>query len=122
MNGKEFPGLHLIGDFYECNCDSKFLVDLELIKKNISQLVETVDLTSVASQFHKFEEGGVTGIIALAESHIAVHTWPEVKYVSTDVYVCSYSTDNRPQARELFRHLKKLFLPARIKLQELERR
>jgi hypothetical protein len=52
-------------------------------------------LTPVGELFHRFEPGGgVTGVVLLAESHLAVHTWPELGAVTMDVYVCNFSGDN----------------------------
>ncbi len=49
---------------------------------------------------HQFGEGGgVTGVVVLAESHLAIHTWPEKMSVTVDVYVCNYGSDNREKAR-----------------------
>ena len=57
-------------------------------------------LTVVGERFFQFEPQGVTGTVLLAESHIAIHTWPEAGFVTVDVYVCNYTTDNtaRPSA------------------------
>ena len=58
--------------------------------------MKNVGLTEVGKFFHQFDgEGGVTGMIVLAESHMSLHTWPEKKYVTLDVYVCSFTQDNR---------------------------
>jgi S-adenosylmethionine decarboxylase len=60
-------------------------------------------LRSVNELFHRFEpaaRGAVTGVVLLAESHLAVHTWPELGAVTLDVYVCNFGGDNsaaRPQ-------------------------
>lgn len=45
--------------------------------------------TILFSHFHAFGEGhGSTGVIVLAESHMTVHTWPEVRYAAFDIFVC----------------------------------
>jgi len=44
--------------------------------------------TVVDSCFHRFEPQGVTGVLILAESHVAVHTWPEIGYAAVDVFTC----------------------------------
>ena len=53
----------------------------------------------------------VTGMVVLAESHLSLHTWPEECYVTVDVYVCNYTTDNRAKARRLFDGLVAAFKP-----------
>ena len=52
---------------------------------------------------HQGEPGGVTGAVLLAESHLAIHTWPERAGVTLDVYVCNFSTDNSGKAEALMR-------------------
>ena len=107
------PGLHLIGDLYDCRCDRRLMTDATALRAHCSALVYAVGLTSVGNTFHEFPgEGGVTGVIVLAESHLSVHTWPESEYVTVDVYVCNYQTDNRLQARRLFHGVQRLFNPA----------
>ena len=44
--------------------------------------------TKVGKTFHKFEPLGVTGIIAIAESHFCIHTWPEHSYAAADIFTC----------------------------------
>jgi S-adenosylmethionine decarboxylase len=76
----------------------------------------------VGSLFHSYGEGGgVTGVVVLAESHLSIHTWPESGYVTLDVYVCNYSTDNRPKAQKLFDDIQAAFNPADPHLHRVER-
>ena len=65
--------------------------------------------------------GGVTGMVVLAESHMSIHTWPEKRYVTVDVYVCSYTQDNRPRARQLYQSLLDAFKPERENSHSVER-
>ena len=59
-------------------------------------------MTIVGDSFHQFEPQGVTGTVLLAESHLAIHTWPEHGFVTIDVYVCNYTTDNTAKAEHCF--------------------
>ena len=59
-------------------------------------------LTVVGDSFFQFEPQGVTGTVLLAESHLAIHTWPEAGFVTVDVYVCNLTTDNTAKAERLF--------------------
>ena len=76
-------------------------------------------LTVVGDLFHQFpagegatdESGGVTGCVVLAESHLAIHTWPELGSVTLDVYVCNYTQDNTDKARAVVDDLQQLFKP-----------
>ena len=62
---------------------------------------EASGMTIVGDSFHQFEPAGVTGTVLLAESHLAIHTWPEHGFVTIDVYVCNYTTDNSAKAGTL---------------------
>ena len=63
----------------------------------------------------------MTGVVVLAESHLSIHTWPEAGYVTLDVYVCNYSTNNRPKAEKLFETILTAFNPADPHLHRVER-
>ena len=54
-------------------------------------------MTVVGDSFHQFEPQGVTGTVLLAESHLAIHTWPEQGFVTIDVYVCNLQPTIRPR-------------------------
>ncbi len=121
MDDKKSTGSHLMGDFYDCKCEPELLCDLNSLKDHCLHFVKTVGLNAVGHKFHKFDGGGITGMIVLAESHMSVHTWPENNYVTVDVYVCSYTQDNRPRAIRLYDLLRGLFLPNNENSLEVER-
>ena len=78
--------------------------------------VADAGLTIVDEKFFTFpdyqgEPGGVTGAVLLAESHLALHTWPERSGVTLDVYVCNFSTDNSAKAESLMDALIVAFAP-----------
>ncbi|BBL34623.1 S-adenosylmethionine decarboxylase proenzyme [Nitrosomonas stercoris] len=115
-------GLHLIGDLYACSCDERFMLDAKFLEAFCKQCVAESGLTTVGSLFHGFGEGGgVTGVVVLAESHLSVHTWPESGYVTLDVYVCNYSSDNRSKAQQLFDSILTAFNPKDPHLHRVER-
>jgi len=57
---------------------------------------------------------GITGVVLLAESHLAVHTWPELEAATLDVYVCNLGADNSARAQVLMDTLVAAFAPERI--------
>lgn len=65
--------------------------------------------------------GGVTGVVLLAESHVALHTWPELAAVTLDVYVCNHAADNSARAEALLRTLEAAFAPGRCERQRVQR-
>ena len=82
-------------------------------------------LTPVGQLFHQFgsadEPAGATGAVVLAESHLAVHTWPELDAVTLDLYVCNFSRDNSRAAREACARLIAAFAPERVEQREIQR-
>src|SRR5436305_14623473 len=115
-------GLHLIGDLTGCRCDPQLLLDGERFKAKCVELVEAAGLTTVGVSFHQFDGCRFTGCVVLAESHLAIHTWPERQGLTLDVYVCNYSADNSGKARKLHDQLVESFQPAEIARHEVERR
>ena len=77
--------------------------------------VAAAGLTAVAELFHPFPAaGGITGVVLLAESHLAVHTWPEHAGATLDVYVCNRGRDNSDRAEALLAALVAAFAPASV--------
>ena len=115
-------GLHLTAELYDCNCPSSFLRDSTALADACVRFATIAGLIVVGEQFHTFADaGGVTGVVLLAESHLAIHTWPELNGVTLDVYVCNFRDDNRSKAHALTEALVALFLPKNINRNSLLR-
>jgi spermidine synthase len=114
-------GLHLIGDLTGCRCDPQLLLDGEGFRAKCLDMVSAAGLTTMDATFHTFEGGGFTGTVVLAESHLAIHTWPERQGLTLDVYVCNYSADNSAKARKLFEQLVEYFQPGEVAKHEVDR-
>jgi S-adenosylmethionine decarboxylase proenzyme len=120
-------GLHLTADLSGCKKNLSLMTDVAGLRAMCLKLVEASGLTAVNEVFHAFpgaeqdETGGITGTVLLAESHLALHTWPELQAVTFDVYVCNYSTDNSDKASRLLNSLVRLFDPEEANRQSLER-
>ncbi|MEI6732770.1 MAG: polyamine aminopropyltransferase [Comamonadaceae bacterium] len=109
-------GLHLTADLRACACQPRLLTEAALLQGVSRSAVDRVGLTYVADKFFTFpasegQPGGVTGTVLLAESHIALHTWPETASVTLDVYVCNFMQDNSDKAESLMRELVRQFQP-----------
>ena len=110
-------GLHLTADLSGCKKNLSLMTDADHLRRACLELVQASGLTVVGELFHAFpglthdQAGGVTGTVLLAESHLALHTWPEHKAVTFDVYVCNFSTDNSSKANQLLNSLIELFDP-----------
>ena len=83
--------------------------------------MQRAQLRAVGQCFYQFGQGGITGVVVLAESHLSIHTWPETAYVTIDVYVCNYSGDNAHKAEKLLQNLIALFLPRHPLIQRIQR-
>ena len=119
-------GLHLTADLYQCAGDSALMLDADAIAALCLKHTELSGLTSVGERWVKFPDwqgqpGGVTGTILLAESHLAIHTWPETGNVTLDVYVCNFSADNAPKAQALIDGLIAAYAPENAVRQQLWR-
>lgn len=80
-------GRHLILECY--GCDIEVLKSTIRLEEVLKKSAISAEATVLHSYFHKFDQGeGVTGVIALSESHISVHTWPEHAYMAVDVFMC----------------------------------
>ncbi|MEM7155958.1 MAG: adenosylmethionine decarboxylase [Myxococcota bacterium] len=79
-------GSHYILDMYDC--PSEVIDDLERVQAALRQAAEVARSTLLGETAHRFEPQGVTALGLLAESHISVHTWPELNYAAADVFSC----------------------------------
>lgn len=114
-------GLQLCADLH--GCSGPLLTDLAALRGLLVESVQAVGLSAVAERFHAFEPAGsgITGVVLLAESHLAVHTWPEQGAVTLDLYVCNHSADNSTKAEALWQRLQAAFAPQHVNLQRLQR-
>ena len=113
-------GIHLLGEWYGCPAEP-LLTQADALRDLCRKVVDESGLTIVGDRFFQFEPHGVTGTVLLAESHLAIHTWPEAGFVTVDVYVCNYTTDNTTKAERVFRALERAFQPRRVKFQSIHR-
>jgi spermidine synthase len=104
-------GLHIVANLYRCGGDARYLTDAAGLRRFCHDSINRAGLTILGDLFHEFDGGGVTGTVVLAESHLAIHTWPELQSVTLDVYVCNYTQDNSAKARQVVTDLMNLFGP-----------
>lgn len=79
-------GRHLILELKESPYE--VLDNLGFIEETLVDAAKSAGLTIVGQTFHKFAPQGVTGVVAIAESHICIHTWPEYGYAAVDIFTC----------------------------------
>jgi len=120
-------GHHLTADLSGCDARHPWMQDCDSLRRACLAQVSAVGLNAVADRFHGFppfsegEPAGVTGVVLLAESHLAVHTWPEQGVVTLDVFVCNLLGDNRERAQALLDALVEGFRPSAVNRQAVLR-
>lgn len=72
-------------------CDSELIDDINYIENAMVVAASEAGATIINKFFHKFKPRGVTGIVAIAESHLCIHTWPEHGYAAADIFTCGVS-------------------------------
>ena len=84
-------GRHILAEIY--GCDPQILNNKEFIEKIMveSALKAGAEVREVA--FHKFSPQGVSGVVIISESHLTIHTWPELGYAAVDVFTCGESVN-----------------------------
>ena len=111
----EVLGSHLLLELKDCN--PELLNDLSYIRKAMIETAEDVGATIIGESFHHFSPQGVTGILAIAESHISIHTWPEYGYAAADIFSCG--TTFRPGEAAI--KLAEAFESRNPEIQEIQR-
>lgn len=79
-------GSQVVLDLYEC--ETRYLDDLEWVKSTLVNAALAAGATIVETVFHKFAPWGISGVVVIAESHLAIHIWPENRYAAIDVFTC----------------------------------
>ena len=115
-------GLHLTADLRQCAPGTAALTDPVALRLLCLQAVADSGLQAVGELFHRFPApGGVTGVVLLAESHLAIHTWPELAAVTLDVYVCNLHADHGARAEALMAQLQVAFAAGHVHAQRVNR-
>jgi len=126
-------GLHLTADLRGCAAGRPEMTEPASLRRCCLAAVAEAGLTPVGELFHRFvpspaaagagaaPPNGITGVVLLAESHLAVHTWPELEAATLDVYVCNFGGDNSARAEALLATLIDAFHPASVERHAVER-
>ena len=122
-------GLHLTADLHGCAVERPAMTELDALRALCLRAVDAAGLRAVGELFHRFEAlpahgeepAGITGVVLLAESHLTVHTWPEIGAVTLDVYVCNIDADNSLRAQTALDMLVGAFAPERVERHSLRR-
>ncbi len=68
--------------------DHAVLTDAGRMKDVLRAAADAGGATVVGEAFHTFPNGGVTGVLLLAQSHLSIHTWPELRLANIDLLTC----------------------------------
>ncbi len=82
-------GMHYVVE--AAGCDEEILTDARRLEEIFKEAARAAHMTIKASHFFRFSPRGVSGTVIVAESHISIHTWPELGYAAIDVYTCGNS-------------------------------
>lgn len=87
----EAKSRHVLAEFY--GCPQHLLNDAKFIEQGMCKaaLEAGAEIREVA--FHRFSPQGVSGVVIISESHLSVHTWPELGYAAVDVFTCGQKVD-----------------------------
>lgn len=112
-DGMLFAGTHLIVDLWHAtNLD-----DLPVVEQALRDAAARAGATLLNIDLHHFTpNGGISGVAVLAESHISIHTWPEISYAAVDVFMCGTA-----QPHKAIEILNGIFLPGLVTLAEHKR-
>jgi len=106
-------GRHLIVEMW--GADN--LNDAKLLDTALRDTVEAIDGQLLDVRVVEFPVHGVTGVAIIAESHVAVHTWPEHGYAACDIFTCNLDADVDAGVEALKKH----FFPGRTQVMEVRR-
>ena len=96
-------GKHLLLELKDC--DKEVLNDLDFLKSLLLAAASEVGATVLGESFHQFNPHGVSGVVIIAESHLFIHTWPELGYAAVDIFTCGNSVQPEKAAQKLIREL-----------------
>jgi len=113
--GMQSLGRHLLCEYH--GCDRELLNRPDAIKSELLAAVAQAGATPIHDFAHNFTPHGVTAIVVIAESHFAVHTWPEYGFAAVDLFTCGDTVD--PWAA--FEHLGKALRAASHSVVEMRR-
>jgi len=84
-------GRHVLAEI--CGCDFDILNDIDKVEEIMVNAALEAGAEVRECVFHKFSPQGVSGVVVISESHLAIHTWPELGYAAVDVFTCGEKVD-----------------------------
>ena len=107
------PSTHILLDFY----GGEHLTDAAALRDAILKAADAAGSTVLSCDLHEFgDDAGVTGVAILAESHMSIHTWPEIDYAAIDIFMCG-----KADAEKAAKKLEELLKPKRTEITRVAR-
>ena len=108
-------GRHVLAEI--CGCDFDILNNIEMVEEIMVNAALEAGAEVRECVFHKFSPQGVSGVVVISESHLAIHTWPELGYAAVDIFTsgervnpwdaCNYLTDHFHAKRIMAKEMKR---------------
>jgi S-adenosylmethionine decarboxylase len=106
-------GIHLICDFWF----GKKIENPKKLEKILIEAAKRTGNTPLEFSYHKFNPQGLTGVLLLAESHIAFHSWPEFNYLGIDIFSCG----QKAKPERALKYLKRVLRPKKVEVSIIKR-
>ncbi|HSW35996.1 MAG TPA: adenosylmethionine decarboxylase [Candidatus Limnocylindrales bacterium] len=84
-------GRHILAEFY--GCPPEILSDIDQVKHHMVAAALEAGAEVRENVFHQFSPQGISGVVVISESHLAIHTWPEFGYAAVDVFTCGQTVN-----------------------------
>ncbi len=84
-------GRQILVEYYDCDVNA--INDVDFVERVLLDGTKNAKATVISHNFHKFSPHGVSGTVVIAESHVAIHTWPEYGYAAVDIFTCGETID-----------------------------
>jgi S-adenosylmethionine decarboxylase proenzyme, Bacillus form len=108
-------GRHVLAEVYGCRFEA--LNDIGKVEDIMVNAALEAGAEVREVVFHKFSPQGVSGVVVISESHLAIHTWPELGYAAVDVFTCG----ERVNPWDACNYVSEAFGAEYVKAQEVSR-
>ncbi len=115
LEGLGVLGYNIFADMY--GCDTNLLDDIKYLRRLLKEAADAGNMHIVKVFFHKYSPQGITGLVIVKESHIALHTWPEYAFASVDIFLCG----NNSNPYNTLKHIENGLKPSKVITKSIER-
>jgi S-adenosylmethionine decarboxylase len=108
-------GKHIVAELYKVR--RELISHEDKVREIVERVIKEAGLTKIGSVYKQFKPYGVTAVVLISESHISIHTWPELETVNLDIFTCG----DQAKTDKAFKLFLKHFSPEYYKHYELTR-